>query len=263
MFSDTRFGDFPHFVPTAKWTRADQLFTGWMLLSYRKRAIASSVRDTFPASNVTDENVRTFWLASTNTPREWLAVDLGREYTVRALQVNYADWKSDRYASDSTIYTQFRISQSHDGKTWSPLVDQTAERRDRPNAYIELPSPVRTRFIRYEHVYVGAANLAISDLRVFGNGGGKPPDAPRWVSVTRATDPRDALVSWHSVPGAVGYNVRWGIAKDKLYQTYQRFADQGTRLRLRSLSAGVSYWFAVEAFDENGVSGTTEPVFVK
>jgi len=52
----------------------------------------------------------------------------------------------------------------------------------------------------------------------------------------------------------VGYNVRWGISPAKLYQTYQRFADQGTRLELRALTVGQAYWVAIESFDENGVS---------
>jgi len=52
----------------------------------------------------------------------------------------------------------------------------------------------------------------------------------------------------------VGYNLRWGISPSKLYQTYQRFADQGTTLELRALTVGQAYWVAIESFDENGVS---------
>ncbi|MDQ3949380.1 MAG: family 43 glycosylhydrolase, partial [Gemmatimonadota bacterium] len=62
MFASTRFGDFPHYLPTRRWTRPDELFTGWMLLSYRRPVTASSVRDTFPAANITDENPRSFWV---------------------------------------------------------------------------------------------------------------------------------------------------------------------------------------------------------
>ena len=60
MYANTRFGDFPHYLPTSKWNDRNALFTGWMLLSYRKPATASSTRDTFPASNVTDEDRSTF-----------------------------------------------------------------------------------------------------------------------------------------------------------------------------------------------------------
>jgi hypothetical protein len=104
------------------------------------------------------------------------------------------------------------------------------------------------------HVHVGAHHLAIADLRVFGNADGPPPPVPELVSATRMPDARDAEIVWKPVPGAVGYNVRWGIAPDRLYETYQRFADQPTRLKLTALNKGVRYFIAIEAFDERGVS---------
>ena len=254
MFASTRFGDFPHRAPTAKWTSPDELFTGWMLLSYRKPATATSQRDTFAVARITDEDPRTFWVAAANRPGEGVTVDLGGEREVRAVQVNFTDYKSGLFASDSTVYTQFRLHASRDGRAWTLVGDLTRERRDRPNAYVELAAPIRARYVRYEHVYVGAANLAISDVRVFGNAGGRPPAAPQNVTARRDADPRNAFVSWRPVPGAVGYNVRWGIAPGKLYLTYQVFADRGTTLEVRALNVGVGYHFAVEAFDESGVS---------
>jgi hypothetical protein len=263
MFASTRFGDFPHYLPTRKWARPEELFTGWMLLSYRKPAVASSVRDTFPATKVTDENPRSFWVAGANRRGETVTIDLQREYTVRALQVNYVDYQSNIFASDSTVYTQFRVLHSRDGTTWSVLADLGNEKRDRPNAYIELPAPVRTRYVRYEHGYTAGPNLAIGDMRIFGNGDGRAPATPANLAVRRDTDQRNAFVSWSPVAGAVGYNVLWGIRPDKLYQTYQLFADRGTSLELRALTVGQEYYVAIEAFDENGVSRPSAPVQVR
>jgi len=263
MFANTRFGDFPHYLPTGTWANKDALFTGWMLLSYRKPVMASSVRDTFPARNVTDENPRSFWVAANNKPGEWLTIDLQKAYDVKALQVNYTDYQSGVFASDSTVYTRFRAYASSDGKAWELVADLGKEKRDRPNAYVELPKPVWARYIRYEHGYVASRNLAISDLRVFGNGGGEPPATPTDLSARRDRDPRNAFIRWTRVPGAVGYNVLWGVARDKLYQTYQRFADQGTTLELRALTVGQDYHVAIEAFDENGVSKASEAVYVR
>ena len=79
----------------------------------------------------------------------------------------------------------------------------------------------------------------------------------------RDPDERNAFISWNAVPGVVGYNLRWGIAPSKLYQTYQRFRDQGTTLELRALNVGQSYWIAIESFDENGVSRLSEPIHIK
>ena len=263
MYVDTRFGDFPHWLPSKARRSSQETFTGWMLLSYRKTVMASSTRDTFPAQNVTDENPRTFWVAGQNRPGEWLTIDLGRVYDVRAIQVNYADYKSGLFASDSNVVTRFRLAASRDGQRWATIADLSRDKRDRPNAYLEMSAPTRARFIRYEHVKVSAANLAVSDIRVFGTGSGGPPAVPAGLSATRERDERNAVIEWRPVPGVVGYNIRWGISPTKLYQTYQRFVDQGTTLELRALTVGQQYWVAIESFDENGVSDLSATVPIR
>jgi hypothetical protein len=262
LYANTRFGDFPHYLPERKWESKDELFTGWMLLSYRKQCSASSVRNPYTAANVSDENPRTFWVARTNAPGEWLTMDLERTSEVKAVQVNYADYKSNLYASGTNVYTQFKLLHSLDGTNWELLADLSQEKRDRPNAYLELPQPIRTRYLKYVHGYVASPNLAISDLRVFGRGPGSPPPTPRKVAVRRDADARNAFVSWEEVSGTVGYNVLWGIRPDKLYQTYQVFADQPTTLEIRALTLGQEYSFAIEAFGEAGVSEPSYPVRV-
>lgn len=258
MFSDTRFGDFPHSLPHARWTDPDSLFRGWMLLSYRKPATASSSLDSFPPSYTTDENPRTFWVAARNAPGESLTLDLGGMREVRAVQVNFTDYHSDIYFTDDDFSTRFRLLGSKNGVQWEVLADLSREQRDRPNAYLELPEPARIRFVRYEHIHVDAPHLAISDFRVFGRAEGPPPPPPILDSARRDRDQRNAMIQWHSVAGAVGYNVRWGIAPGKLRQCYQVFEDLGTTLQVRALNVGQDYYFAVEAFDEHGVSGLSK-----
>ena len=160
------------------------------------------------------------------------------------------------------IYTEFTLESSLDGKRWQPLARTGPERRDRPNAYFQLPAPVAARYVRYVHGHVGAAHLAISDLRVFGDAGGSAPRAPGDVRAER-TDSRAMTVRWGKVPGVVGYNVCWGLQPDRLNLCYQVFADRGTRLEVRALNAGVSYDVAVEAFNENGASRLSRIVAVK
>lgn len=256
MIVSARFGDFPHWMPDARAPDPEALFTGWMLLSYGKRATASSALGAFAPANVADENPRTFWAAARNAPGETLQIDLGGERTVRAVQVNYADHESGRFADAPDLYTEFRLEHSRDGRRWQPLasVGSARDRRDRANAYVPLAEPVRTRHVRYVHGHVGARHLAISDLRVFGNADGAPPAAPRGVRVSCGSDRRDAEVRWRPVPGAVGYNVRWGLRPDRLTLSYQVFADAPTRQAIRALNVDQSYVFAVEAFDERGVS---------
>jgi xylan 1,4-beta-xylosidase len=266
MSVDARFADFPHYMPTARVTDPESLFTGWMLLSYRKPATASSVLAAttsrqFSAANVTDEDPRTFWVAGANEAGQTLTVDLGAAKTLRAVQVNFADYLSDRFRDAPDIYTDFTLESSIDGKRWQLVAATGPDRRDRPNAYFQLSSPVRARYVRYVHGHVGAAHLAISDLRVFGDAGGSAPAAPGSVRAVRA-DGRTMSVSWRRVRGAVGYNVRWGIRPDRLNLTYQRFADRGTSLDVRALSTGIDYYVSVESFNENGVSALGKAVKV-
>jgi hypothetical protein len=268
MAFSSRFADFPFYAPTSKIDDPDSLFTGWMLLSYRKAATASSTMGEFTPTRVTDENPQTFWVANENKPGETLTVDLGKVDTVRAVQVNFADYKSDRFEDAPDIYTEFVLQASSDGEHWQEVARTEPPRRDRANAYFELAQPVKARFIRYVHGHVGAANLAISDLRVFGNAPGRAPAMPRKLSATRHSDERDATISWAKVPGAVGYNIRFGIRPDRLTLTHQLWADglgSGATLskELRSLNKGVPYWVAIEAFNETGVSKLSKVVPIR
>ncbi|UVO49723.1 family 43 glycosylhydrolase [Sphingomonas sp. SUN019] len=268
MMVSTRFGDFPHYAPDGPNADPEALFTGWMLLSYRAMATASSTMGEFAAARATDENPRTFWVAGANKAGETLTLDLGRAKEVRALQVNFADYKSGRFGDAPDIYTEFRVEASGDGKSWRKVAETEAPRRDRPNAYFELAKPVRARFVRYVHGHVGAANLAISDIRVFGKADGAAPSAPGGVTAVREKDQRNARVTWTAAPGATGYNVRWGVRPDRLTLTYQLFADDAVKagkgsLALRSLNVGVGYHVAVEAFNEAGVSELSNTVAVR
>ncbi len=260
MFANTRFADFPQKLPTKKWQKSDELFTGWMLLSYKKPCIASSEKETkFSANLVTDENPRTFWVANTNKKGENLTIDLEKEALVKAFQINYTDYKSDIYDSAlPKVYIQFKVYTSLDNKIWTKVADNSNEKRDRPNAYEELEKPVKARYIKFENIYVPMPNLAISDIRVFGNSFDKLPEIPQKLTVTRQKDERNADISWQKVPDAVGYNILWGIAPYKLYQTYQVWNDEPSTLELRALTLGQKYYFAIESFNENGVSKVSE-----
>ncbi len=262
MFANTRFADFPQKLPTKKWQKSDELFAGWMLLSYKKPCVASSEREKkFSANLVTDENPRTFWVANTNKKGENLTIDLEKEALIKSFQINYTDYKSDIYDSAlPKVYIQYKVYTSPDNKTWTLVADNTNEKRDRPNAYEELAKPIKARYVKFENIHVPMPNLAISDIRIFGNGYEKSPETPQNLNVTRQKDDRNADISWQKVPNAVGYNILWGIAPDKLYQTYQVWGDAPSMLELRALTVGEKYYFAIEAFNENGVSKVSEVV---
>lgn len=231
-----------------------------MLLSYKKPCIASSVKEEkFQANLVTDENPRTFWVANTNKSGESLTIDLEQEAMVKSFQINYTDYKSDIYDSSLPhVYIQFKVYTSLDNKNWIKVADNTHEKRDRPNAYEELEKPIRARYVKFENIHVPMPNLAISDIRIFGNSFEKIPETPKNLTAVRQKDERNADISWEKVPGAVGYNILWGIAPDKLYQTYQVWDDAPSTLELRALTVGQKYYYAIEAFNANGVSKVSD-----
>jgi hypothetical protein len=258
MYSNTSFGDYPHYAPSLPGKQGE--FTGWMLLSYKKPATASSSVDTLTANRVTDENVKSFWLAKSNDNQQWLQIDLEKPAQVHAIQINFHDYKSNLYGRPDSMYHRYEVHGSLDGKNWFSLIDRKKSYKDVPNDYVELENPQRVRYIKYNNVRVPTPHLAISGLRVFGKGEGKIAEPVKSFKVDRQKDQRDALLTWNKINGAQGYNIKWGIAPDKLYNSWLVY--DANSLDLKSLTVGQSYYFSIESFNENGVSKATEPVKV-
>ncbi len=259
MYSNTSFGDYPHYAPTVAGKMG--AFRGWMLLSYKKPVKTSSVYQSFHAQNLVDENVKTFWVAQENNDHQWIEIDLLKPATVYAIQVNYNDYKSGMYGRIPGIHHQYFIEGSADGTNWITLVDRKNNFSDVPNDYVELGTPQTVRYIRYKNIYAPTPFLSISDLRVFGTSQGKAPATVNNFLVQRQADRRDALISWDKQADAQGYNILWGIAPDKLYNSWMVY-DKNSLL-LKSLSTDQSYYFSIEAFNENGVSSRTKVIRVE
>lgn len=259
MYVDTRFGDYPRYAPAVPGKRGR--FRGWMLLSYRKPVTASAVKGGFGPAALTDELTKTFWLAEANDERQWVMIDLENPARVCAVQVNYHDYRSDMYGRIPSLRHRYVIEGSTDGETWNTLVDRKSSYKDTPNDYVELETPATVRYVRYRNIDVPTPNLAISELRVFGLGSGKAPRRPGKLTLDRHADRRDITIRWEPVKGAQGYNVLWGIAPDKLYSSWMVY--DGTELLMKSLTTDQDYYFAVEAFNENGVSLPSEPQYVE
>ena len=254
MYSDTYFGDYPHYSPdqVSRQTTSGG-FRGWMLLSYGKPVKASSQLESYPVENVTDENLKTFWVAGKNDDKQWVEIDLEEVSDVYALQLNFFDYEETGFwGRMPTLRHRYLVEASVDGARWRVLVDYRNSFRDAPHNYIELDQPIEARYIRYRHHYVPGKNLAMGDIRVFGLGRGKKPATVKGFTVVREADERNARISWKSVKGAQGYNVLWGVAPDKLYSSWMVYGDNS--LDLRALTVGQKYYFAIESFNENGIS---------
>jgi hypothetical protein len=58
------------------------------------------------------------------------------------------------------------------------------------------------------------------------------------------------------VKDAQGYNIMWGIAPDKIYQSWLIY-DANEHF-MRCLDRDTPYYFCIEAFNENGISEKSE-----
>ena len=253
FYTYTGFGDFPHTVPQKLMKGPEDYQPSGMLLSYNKPIEVSSSLPDHPKENATAENIRKYWSAQTGDKGEWIMIDLQRSCSVNAIQINYAEEGTQLLGRSDVICYQYLLEYSNDKKTWEPIADKTLNKTDVPHDYLQLEAPVSTRYIRLTNYHVPDGKFAVSGLRVFGKGKGKAPDRVSTFIVKRdSTDRRDVKLSWQKSPHAIGYNIRFGTQPNKLYENYQVF-DSDT-LSIHSLNRLKPYYFAIDAFNENGIT---------
>jgi hypothetical protein len=260
LYTNTAYGDYPHRMPTARFDNPTDLFTGWMLLNYNKPVRVSSSLTGYGANYAVDEQMKTYWSAKTANPGEFIESDLGEVSSVHAIQVNYADQDVDSsfLGKMNGIYHQYVIQYSLDGKRWLTAVDKSKNKTDVPHDYVELAKPIEARFIRLTNKHMAAGTFAISGLRVFGFGHGEKPAIVKDLIVLRGDhDKRSAWLKWGHISNATGYVVYSGISPDKLYTSVQVFG--ANEYYFKSMDKDRTYYFQIEAFNENGI-GVRGPV---
>ena len=262
LFCNQRYGDWPMTVEGDPWRDP-----AWMLLSAGKKATASSFTEGHEPEKATEENVQTWWRASTTDRTEWLQIDLGRDFDVHAIQINFADDKIDipcpgqivggsqaRYIEERDLATQWKLTGSADGKDWFVIEDKSDAQTDLTHDLILREEGIRVRFLRLSDMAVPYGQQpCISGLRVFGLGQGEKPAAP--VFTVRRENDLDMTVSVQSQENTLGYNILFGSSPDKLYHSYMTFkaGDQ----RIGALIKGRDYFVRVDAFNENGITEGT------
>ncbi len=259
MHAQTLFTDYPFVVPDHQVDFAQEDgWTGWNLLSYGKAVQASSSLEGFEPMRANDEQIETWWAATTGEPGEWWQIDLGKEMQVEAIQVNFADKDFTCTPQNSYVSYAYRIDISDDGRSWQELVDRSENQKDMPHELIVLDTGVRTRYLRITNLRAMEGKFSLSGFRVFGDGLGRKPDRVRQLIAER--DPKDGRhwrVTWEARPEATGYIVRWGIAPDQLYSAMMVYTNQ---YESRIFNRDSKYYFQVDALNENGVTPGTETV---
>ena len=239
------------------------------LLSYSAAATASSFQPGFEPKLGVDENCRTWWAAEENDKKAWYRIDLGEVKTVQAIQVNFADHKipmlpMDRKTSykDTVGYrvikvqpqkTAYLLEGSADGENWVTLKDNRNENTDFTHDLTVLSQVGHYRYLRLSHMEVAMGGVpAVSGLRVFGKGNGSVPASVERLIYKRSQDGLNLKLQWTAAEGAEGYNVRYGISPDKLYNSWQVIGK--TELDLSMINADTQYWVAIDSYNENGMT---------
>jgi xylan 1,4-beta-xylosidase len=258
LYCITAFGDYPQYHASAQRDHRISTFTGWTLLSYKKKSWASSTLGSFSTSQAFNEDIRNYWSATTGNKGEFLAVDLGKPCDVFAIQINYADQDAQVRDKRFDIYHQYIIYQSSDSIHWEVLVDKSENKKDVPHDYVQLRKPVRSRYLKLENIHMADGKFAISGFRIFGKAEGATPEQVTNFTAKRKSDQRDVAFSWNQVPNAYAYNIRYGVHPDKLYNTIM--VHEATTRFFKGLNRNVTYYASIEAIGETGVSKASEVI---
>lgn len=258
MWCNTAYGDYPTYLPSAP-ERKTALQPRWMLLNYQKPVQVSSTLGGYLPNNAVDENIKTYWSATSGNKGEWIQTDLGNVSVVNAVQINYADQDvdQDRLGKRTGQYHRYILYYSADGKKWKILVDKSKNTTDVPHDYVELPEPVEARYLKLENIHMPTGKFAISGFRVFGNGKGAKPEKVKQFMVLRTEkDKRSAFIKWSPAEGAYAYTIYYGTHPDKLYNSVM--VHSNNEYWFKSMDSQKAYYFTIEAVNENGISDPYE-----
>lgn len=253
FYTYTAYGDFPHDIPQRKISSPEDYQPSAMLLSYNKPVEVSSALENHPKEYATNEDIQNYWSAKTGNPGEWMLIDLQKKCSVSHIQVNFAEEGSVILGQTKELYYQYQVECSTDKQHWQVLVDKKNNKTDIVHDFMELEKPVKTRFIRITNYHVPAGKFAISGFRIFGKAAVTPaPEVQTLIAERDKTDKRNVKLTWQGSENTVGYTIRYGTQPYKLYLNYQTFNKDS--LSIHSLNAGLKYYFAIDSFNEKGIT---------
>jgi xylan 1,4-beta-xylosidase len=253
FYCRTRYGDYPFIIPQSRINSFEDIFPGWMLLSYHKKVEVSSSIDSLPASNMTDENIRTYWAAAGGNANEYAILDMEHTFDVYAIQVNFAEHNTALFGRKNGLCYRYAIEYSNDKIHWQPLIDKSENDLDNSHDYSQLKTKVNCRYLKINNMEVPGGSFALSGFRVFGKGSGPAPEKVSEFKATRnKADRKSVSLNWKKSENANGYNISFGTDKNHLYHNYIVYGD--TAVTIHSLNANCNYCFSIEAFNENGIT---------
>jgi len=269
LYCNQNFACHPQVLPAGRREDMKRTAPAMNLISYLAAATASSCQEGCGPALGVDENCRSCWAAEPADMDPWYQIDLGEVKTVQAVQVNFAEHKlpmqpvdKEQAHKEQVGYriiqvqpqkTAYLLEGSPDGENWETVKDTRSENTDYTHDFTVLEVSKQLRYLRLRHMEIAMGGVAaVSGLRVFGRGNGEAPAQVEKLFCTHSKDGRNLYLRWTESAGAEGYNVRYGIAPDKLYNSWQVIGK--TELDLSMINAGTQYWVAVDSYNENGVT---------
>lgn len=260
LFCNQNYGDWPRSAEktqTNPWADPD-----WYLLSYKKRVSASSFEAANGPDKAVDENIQTWWKSSSAKSGEWLLMDLGKAFDVRAVQINFADDQVDtpvpgtiigesmpRYIEESPLVTRWILEGSMDGTEFFVIEDKSSAKTSLPHDLIVRDAGIEASFLKLTLIEVPYnQKFCVSGFRVFGIGDGEKPSVPNFQALRIGDIDMEITIEKND---AVGYNILWGHSPEKMYHSYQTFDNkQG----IGALVKGQEVYVRVDSFNENGIT---------
>ena len=259
LFCNQRYADWPVNIDIRNpWENPE-----WYLLSYNKKVTASSNEEGYGPGNVANEDVRSWWKAKQDDDEAWILMDLGEDFDVRGIQVNFADDNLDipvpgeirgttqaRYIDEKVYHTCWLLEGSVDGEEYFVIEDKRKADTDLSHDFITRTDGVIVRYLRLSGIILPYNQTpTVSGLRVFGIGKGKKPIIPQFTAIR--DNELDMTVEISEPDTVTGYNILWGRTPDKLYHSFMTFENTQ---RVGALVSGVDYYVRVDAFNENGIT---------
>lgn len=266
FFTNQSFVDYPLQVPEGRFD-PQSLKPQWMLLSYKKPCRASSFREGHAPELALNESIKNSWCAN-GSAGEWFEVDLQDVYAVHAIQINFAEvdvpmlqvdkslrsgmHNSDRYIDSSAeLVTRYLLEGSVDGESWFTVEDKREANSDLSHDYLRLEGTAM-RYLRITaYALPYGEYFALSGLRVFGEGKGEAP-AQVEAAQMQYVDEMTLQLNWEQAQGAMGYEVKYGIAPNKLYLSHMVYDEP--EVMLTTLNKGQKYYVRIDSFNEAGIT---------
>ncbi|MEZ4793792.1 MAG: xylosidase, partial [Gelidibacter sp.] len=114
---------------------------------------------------------------------------------------------------------------------------------------------------KLENLHMPTGKFALSGFRVFGKGSGQKPNKVENFIALRSNpekygERRSIWFKWQQNALADGYVIYWGKSPDKLYGSIMVYGKN--EYYFTGADRVDSYYFQIEAFNNNGISERTE-----